>query len=160
MGGMLALIAVAMFSSVRRGPQDLAEYAATLSQGQLCALGFRLDQHTGEIRCPGVTPFRTVLSGADASAVERALLRWQKQVLGPAQDPLVIVAGKTLRRAQVELVSAVNGQGRWLGTVPAIESRRHHALHVSLDEDRSRVRQPNAALVLAQAPRSWHLPVR
>ena len=74
----------------------------------------------------------------------------------PAQDPLVIVAGKTLRHAQVELVSAVNDQGRWLGTVPAIESWLHHAVDVSLDEDRSRVRQPNAALVLAQAPRSWH----
>jgi hypothetical protein len=112
------LIALAMFSGVRRGPQDLAEYAATLSQGQLRALGFRLDQHTGKVRCPGVTPFRTVLSGVDASAVERALLRWQDQVLGPAQDQLVIVDGKTLRHAQVELVSAVNGQGRWLGTVP------------------------------------------
>jgi hypothetical protein len=118
MGGLLALIALAMFSGVRRGPQDLAEYAATLSQGQLRALGFRLDQHTGKVRCPGVTPFRTVLSGVDASAVERALLRWQDQVLGPAQDQLVIVDGKTLRHAQVELVSAVNGQGRWLGTVP------------------------------------------
>src|ERR1035438_5599229 len=42
----------------------------------------------------------------------------QEQVLGPAQDRLVIVDGKTLRHAQVELVSAVNGQGRWLGTVP------------------------------------------
>jgi len=28
------------------------------------------------------------------------------------------VDGKTLRHAHVELVSAVNGQGRWLGTVP------------------------------------------
>jgi len=118
MGGMLALIALAMFSGVRRGPQDLAEYAATLSQGQLRALGFRLDQHTRKVRCPGITPFRTVLSGVDASAVERALLLWQEQVLGPAQDQLVIVDGKTLRHAHIELVSAVNGQGRWLGTVP------------------------------------------
>jgi hypothetical protein len=66
MGGMLALIVLAMFSGVRRGPRDLAEYAATLSQGQLRALGFRRD-HTGQIRCPGVTPSRTVLSGVDAS---------------------------------------------------------------------------------------------
>jgi hypothetical protein len=111
-GGMLALIALAMFSGVRRGPQDLAEYAATLSQGQLRALGFRLDQHSGKVRCPGVTPFRTVLRGVDARPVERALLLWQEQVLGPAQDRLVIVDGKTLRHAQVELVSAVNSQGR------------------------------------------------
>ena len=30
-----------------------------------------------------------------------------------------------------------------------IESRRHQPLDISLDEDRSRVRQPNAAMVLA-----------
>jgi hypothetical protein len=35
-------------------------------------------------------------------------------------------------------------RGYWV-----IESRLHHALDVSLDEDRSRVRNPNAALVLA-----------
>jgi hypothetical protein len=34
-------------------------------------------------------------------------------------------------------------RGYWV-----IESRLHHALDVSLDEDRSRVRQPNVALVL------------
>ena len=102
MGGMLALIALAMFSGARRGPQDWAEYAATLSQGQLRALGFGCDRHTGKVRCPGATPFRTVLSGVDATAVERALLRWQEQVLGPAQDQLVIVDGKTLRHAHVE----------------------------------------------------------
>jgi len=34
-------------------------------------------------------------------------------------------------------------RGYWV-----IESRLHHALDISLDEDRSRVRQPNAALVL------------
>jgi hypothetical protein len=35
-------------------------------------------------------------------------------------------------------------RGYWV-----IESRLHHALDISLDEDRSRVRQRNAALVLA-----------
>jgi hypothetical protein len=116
--GVLALIAMAMFSGVRRGPQDLAEYAATLSQGQLRALGFRPDKHTGRIRCPGITPFRDVLLRVDADALGRALLLWQEQLLGPAQDTLVIADGKTLRHAHVELVSAVNGQGRWLGTLP------------------------------------------
>ena len=118
MAGLLALMAMAMFSGVRRGPQDLAEYAATLSQGQLRALGFRRNRHTGRIRCPGITPIRDVLIGVDGAALQRALLRWQEQLLGPAQDQLVIVDGKTLRHAHVELVSAVNGQGRWLGTVP------------------------------------------
>lgn len=115
--GMLALMALAMFSGVRRGPQDLAEYAATLSQGQLRALLFRRQRGTTRLRCPGITTFRRVLAAVDARAVERALLLWQEQVLGPTQDPLVIVDGKTLRHAHVELVSAVNGAGRWLGTV-------------------------------------------
>ena len=121
LAGMLALITMAMFSGVRRGPQDLADYAATLSQGQLRALGFRPDKRTGRLRCPGVTPFRDVLAGVDAGALERALLLWQEQLLGPSPDRLVIVDGKTLRHAHVELVSAVNGTGRWLGTlaVPA-----------------------------------------
>jgi len=122
LAGMLGLITQAMFSGVRRGPQDLAEYAATLSQGQLRALGFRQGRKTGRLRCPGVTPFRDVLTRVDALALERALLRWQEQLLGRAQDKLVIVDGKTLRHAHVELVSAVNGAGRWLGTVAVPET--------------------------------------
>jgi hypothetical protein len=117
LAGFLALIALAMFSGVRRGPQDLAEFAATLSQGQLRALGFRTSQHTGRIRCPGESTFKRLLPRIDAAALERALLLWQEQVLGPSQDPLVIVDGKTLRHAHVELVSAVDSRGRWLGTV-------------------------------------------
>jgi len=115
--GMLALIALALFSGVRCGPTDLADYAATLSQGQLRALRFRHKRGTRRVRCPDRTTFDRVLQGVDAAAVERALLAWQEQVLGPVQDRLVIVDGKTIRHAGVELVSAVSGTGRWLGTV-------------------------------------------
>src|SRR2546430_6093664 len=122
LAGFLALIALAMFSGVRRGPQDLAEYAATLSQGQLRALGFRTKRGTRRIRCPGESTFKRLLPRIDAAALEGALLLWQEQVLGPSQDQLVIVDGKTLRHAHVELVSAVNGSGRWLGTVAVKET--------------------------------------
>src|SRR3989441_12213860 len=122
LAGFLALIALAMFSGVRRGPQDLAECAATLSQGQLRALGFRADKHTGRIRWPGESTFKRMLPRIDAAALERALLLWQEQVLGAAQDKLVIVDGKALRHAHVQLVSAVDGSGRWLGTVPVKEA--------------------------------------
>lgn len=121
MAGFLALIGLAMFSGVRRGPQDLAEYAASLSQGQLRALGFRRDRHTGQIRCPGESTFKRVLPQIEAAALEQALLLWQEQILGPSQDKLVIVDGKSLRHGHVELVSAVNGAGRWLGTVAVPE---------------------------------------
>ena len=122
LAGFLALIALAMFSGVRRGPQDLAEYAATLSRGQLRALGFRTKRGTRRIRCPGESTFKRLLPRIDAAALEGALLLWQQQVLGPSQDKLVIVDGKTLRHAHLELVSAVNGSGRWLGTVAVQEA--------------------------------------
>src|SRR2546427_4600688 len=121
MAGFLALIALAMFSGVRRGPQDLAEYAASLSQGQLRALRIRWKRGNTRTRCPGESTFKRLLPRIGAVALERALLLWQEQLLGPSQDKLVIVDGKTLRHAHVELVSAVDGTGRWLGTVPVQE---------------------------------------
>jgi hypothetical protein len=117
MPGFLALIAMAMFSGVRRGPQDLAEYAASLSQGQLRALGFRRERDGQQrLRCPSESTFKRMLPRIDAAALERALLLWQEQTLGPSADKLVLFDGKTLRHAKVELVSAINGEGRWLGT--------------------------------------------
>jgi hypothetical protein len=44
-------------------------------------------------------------------------LRWQDQLLGPAQDRIVIVDGKKVRHGGVEIVNAVNSQGRFLGSV-------------------------------------------
>jgi hypothetical protein len=117
--GMLALIALASFCGVVRGQRDLAAFARSLSQGQLRALQFRLDAKTKRVRCPDETTFHRVLTQVTPEAVERALLAWQEQVLGPAGDSAVILDGKKLRHAQgAELVSAIGAQsGRWLGTV-------------------------------------------
>jgi hypothetical protein len=115
--GVLALIALAMFSGVVCGYQDLADYAATLSQSQLRALGFRDNPHTGRTRCPKVGVFERVLQDVEGAQLEQALLLWQAQVLGPTPDPLVIFDGKEHRHAGVKTVSAVNGAGRWLGSV-------------------------------------------
>jgi hypothetical protein len=77
----------------------LADYAATLSQGQLRALKFRLDPRS-----------------------KRVL--WQEQVLGPVQDKLVILDGKEIRHADVESVSAVSGTGRWPGSTMVQERQQ------------------------------------
>jgi predicted transposase YbfD/YdcC len=116
LAGMLALIAMALFSGVTKGYDDLAQYAATLSQGQLRALKFRLDPRPRRVRCPKASAFAYVLRHVAAAWVERARLAWQEQVLGPAQDRLVILDGKTRRPAGLETVNAVNGAGRWLGS--------------------------------------------
>lgn len=116
LAGMLALIAMATFSGVARGYEDLADYAATLSQAQLRALNFRRDRHTGRVRSPERTTFERVLKGVDAELLQQVLLLWQEQVLGPVQDRLVIIDGKQIRHADVESLSAVDGTGRWLGS--------------------------------------------
>jgi len=115
--GLICLIVMATAQGVVRGPTDLAIYADTLSQGQLRALKFRRDPHTGDLRCPKKTVFTTVLSEVDDDLLERVLLRWQAQILGPPQDPIVIVDGKKVRHAGVEIVNAVDSQGRFLGSV-------------------------------------------
>lgn len=114
--GMLSLIVMAMATGVRRGPEDLADYADTLSPGQLRALNFRRDRPTGRYRTPKKTTFRRVLEAVDASALEAVLLQWQEQLLGPTQDKLVVVDGKKLRHGGVEIVNVIDGNGRFLGS--------------------------------------------
>ena len=115
--GLMCLTIMAMAQGVIGGPKDLADYADTLSQGQLRALGFRHNQHTKKIRCPKKTTFERFLHGADAGAIEAVLLQWQHQLLGPNTDPVVILDGKKVRHGKVEIVNAVNGAGRFLGSV-------------------------------------------
>ena len=115
--GLVCLMVMAAAQGVVRGPQDLADYADTLSQGQLRALRFRADPHTREIRCPKKTTFTRVLHEVDHDLIERVLLRWQDQILGPRQDRMVIFDGKKVRHAGVEIVNAVDSQGRFLGSV-------------------------------------------
>jgi hypothetical protein len=117
LAGMIALIVMALATGVRKGPDDLAHYADTLSQGQLRALRFRTDPHTGRVRCPKKTVFHTVLNAVSGDRLEGLLLRWQEQLLGPVQDRVVIVDGKQMRHGGVEMVNAVSGAGRFLGGV-------------------------------------------
>jgi len=115
--GLICLMVMAAAQGVVRGPQDLADYADTLSQGQLRALRFRTDPHSRDIRCPKKTTFTRVLHETDDDLIERVLLRWQDQILGPRQDRIVIFDGKKVRHAGVEIVNAVDAQGRFLGSV-------------------------------------------
>jgi hypothetical protein len=115
--GLSCLTAMAVAQGVVRGPQDLAQYADTMRQAQLRALRFRYDSQTGDVRCPKKTTFTRFLHGVDEEAIERVLLRWQDQILGPTQDRIVICDGKKVRRGGVEIVNAVNSSGRFLGSV-------------------------------------------
>jgi len=115
--GLVSLIVMAMATGVRKGPDDLAQFADTLSQPQLRALGFRRDRRTLWHRAPKKTTFTRVLARVDASVLEQVLLKWQQRLTGPIQDSLVIVDGKKMRHGGVEMVNAANSQGQYLGGV-------------------------------------------
>lgn len=115
--GLVCLMVMAIAQGVVRGPQDLANYADSLSQGQLRALRFRADPHTRAIRCPKKTTFTRILHEVDGDLIERVLLQWQDQILGPGQDRMVIFDGKKVRHGGVEIVNAIDAQGRFLGSV-------------------------------------------
>jgi hypothetical protein len=114
--GLVALVVMALATGVRKGPDDLALYADTLSQGQLRALRFHRDRKTKQVRCPKKTVFHTLLTTVDSDALERALLLWQNQLLGPAQDNVVLIDGKKMRGGGVEMVNATTGSGRFLAS--------------------------------------------
>lgn len=115
--GLVCLTVMACAQGVARGPQDLAQYADTLSQGQLRVLKFRHDLESKRVRCPKKTTFTRLLHQVDEETLERVLVEWQNQILGPSQDRIVIVDGKKVRHGGVEIVNAVDSSGRFLGSV-------------------------------------------
>ena len=115
LAGMICLMVMALATGVRQGPEDLAQFADTLTQAQLRALGFRQDRHTRLYRCPKKTTFTRVLAGVDAAKLQPILLDWQRRRTGPIQDSLVVIDGKKMRHGGVEMVNATDGNGQYLG---------------------------------------------
>ena|SRR5437867_3803868 len=91
------------------------------------------------LECLEVTPEQVGFPGA------RLIARLRRRVRRKANKSTEVV--HLISSLTLEQLTALGWiklkRGYWV-----IESRLHHALDVSLDEDRSRVRNPNAALVL------------
>ena len=91
------------------------------------------------LECQEVTPEQVSFPGA------RLIARLRRRVRRNGQKTTETVY--LISRLTLEQLDALGWlrlkRGYWI-----IESRLHHALDVSLDEDRSRVRNANAALVL------------
>jgi hypothetical protein len=91
------------------------------------------------LQCQEVTPAQVGFPGA--RLIARLQRRVRRHSHKSTETALLI---SSLAPEQLDAPSWLKlKRGYWV-----IESRLHHALDVSLDEDRSRVRHPNAALVL------------
>ena len=117
---LLAIIACACFCGEGLGQRELARFAGGLTQAQRRALGIRRNRKTGLYPAPRESTFFRALAGVDTVALQRVLLDWQEQLLGPRppDDTLVILDGKELRGSLgAQLLSAFAAKtGRWLGT--------------------------------------------
>src|SRR5213592_4928810 len=91
------------------------------------------------LECQEVTPKQVSFPGARLIARLRRRVRRKGH---KSTETVYLISSLTLE--QLDALGWIKlKRGYWV-----IESRLHHALDVSLDEDRSRVRNPNAALVL------------
>lgn len=91
------------------------------------------------LECREVTPEQVGFPGARLIARLRRRVRRKGK---KSTEMVYLISSLTLEQLNA-LGWLKLKRGYWV-----IESRLHHALDVSLDEDRSRVRNPNAALVL------------
>ena len=92
------------------------------------------------MECREVTPQQVGFPGARLIA---RLKRRVRRKANKSTETVYLISSLTLE--QLDALGWIKlKRGYWV-----IESRLHHALDVSLDEDRSRVRNPNATLILA-----------
>lgn len=124
---LVAVTVCALMCKVCLGQRDLAAFARNLTKEQRMALGFPRDfrKRIHTYVAPSESTFARLLRHLDNAALQRALLRWQDQLLGrrnPAGDH-VLVDGKELLNSQgLKVASAYSvTHGRWLGSEPVAE---------------------------------------
>lgn len=117
---VLGIIALAKLAGVAGAQRDVAEFAKRLNQHQRRHLRCRRNLKTGRYAVPGQTTFFRALSAVDYLSLERVVLDWQNDLLGP-QDPgeLVVLDGKSVNAAGQMTVCAMSvPSGRVHGLEP------------------------------------------
>lgn len=117
---VLGIIALAKLAGVAGGQRELAAFAKRLNQHQRRHLRCRRNPKTGRYAVPGQTTFFRALSAVDYLSLERVVLDWQNELLGP-QDPneLVVLDGKSVNAAGQMTVCALSvPSGRVHGLEP------------------------------------------
>jgi hypothetical protein len=118
---VLGILALAKLAGVPGAQREIADFAQRLTQPQRRHLGCHRDPQTHRSDVPGQSTFFRALAKVDYLALERVLLDWQNDWLGPA-DPneLVVLDGKAIVNAQGQvMVSAISvPSGRVCGVEP------------------------------------------
>ena len=115
---ILGILSLAKLAGVPGSQDDVAAFAKRLTQAQRRQLGCWRDPETGRREVPSRSTFFRALKAVDYLALEKVMLGWQEDVLGPA-DPqeLVVLDGKVLHGTQGQMVlnAVAVPSGRALG---------------------------------------------
>jgi hypothetical protein len=118
---VLGILALAKLAGVPGAQSEVADFADRLTQAQRRQLGCRREPVTGRYVVPAASTFFRALKAMDYLVLERVVVQWQHDVLGPA-DPneLIVLDGKEVANAQGQnLVTAVSvPSGRVYGLEP------------------------------------------
>ena len=117
---VLAIIALACLSGVGQGYRAVSRFAQRLTKLQRRALRCWVHPDTGKLQVPSEAVFQRVLAKVPRHQVEKVVLQWQADLLGPvpATDATVI-DGKEVRGGKLMLVNAIaQPSQRLLGVEP------------------------------------------
>jgi hypothetical protein len=108
---VLAIIVLAKLCGVKMGQRHIAEFARALTKPQRRALGCRRDPECpGRFEVPAESTFQRALVDLDFTRLQPLLLRWQDELLGADEDPLIAIDGKHLRRSGGLAMASAIGQ--------------------------------------------------
>lgn len=116
---ILGILTLAKLAGVPGAQREIAAFARRLTKPQRRQLGCRRDPRSGEYQVPGASTFFRALKAVDYLTLERVVVNWQNDLLGP-EDPneLIVLDGK----------SVTNAQGQVLVNAISVPSGRVHGL--------------------------------
>ena len=92
---LLTIMAAAHLAGSPRGQQDLAKFAASLSQSQRRAVGINRRSGSKRYSAPDQSTFSRMMSRVNVEIVEKVLLDWQRRIRGaPPENEIIAMDGK------------------------------------------------------------------
>jgi hypothetical protein len=140
---VLGILSLAKLAGVPGAQREIADFAGCLTKPQRRQLGCRRDPDTGEYTVPGTSTFFRALAAVDYLSLERVVVDWQNDLLGP-EDPteLIVLDGKTV----------ANAQGQNLVCAVSVPSGRMHGLEPVRPKEPVEVPESSARVPEAQPP--------
>lgn len=121
---VLAIIALACLSGVGQGYRAVSRFSKRLTKLQRLALRCWIHPDTAKSQVPSEAVFQRVLQEVPRDQVEKVLLQWQTNWLGPVPaSDAVVLDGKEVRGADVMLVNAIAQPSQQLLGVEAVDKK-------------------------------------